>query len=75
MPDGTARTLPQLEMPAKANRPHYHVWIFHRTGRMSWRLARGFHTKQAANQWAGRNRAGEERMVRACTNPRCAPKL
>lgn len=71
MPDGTPRPHP----PARTNRPHYHVWIFHRNGRMSYRLARPFFTRQAARAWAMRHRPKDEWMIRASHDPKTAPKL
>ncbi|MDE0205996.1 MAG: hypothetical protein OXP66_08210 [Candidatus Tectomicrobia bacterium] len=59
----------------KPNRPHFHVWIRHRDGRMQYRLARGFWSKQAARQWAQRNRPDDQIRVEACENERCAPRL
>ena len=59
----------------KPNKPHFHVWIQHRDGRMIYRLARPFHTRQAARQWARRWRPEAECMVFQCERPECAPKL
>lgn len=62
----------------KANRPHFHVWLEARGGRMRYRLARPFHTRQAAAQWAKRRYAGEpwrKPMVLNCWEEKCAPKL
>lgn len=59
----------------KANRPHFHVWRKAATGRAYFRLARGFHTSQAARQWAKRNRPDAEHMVIACYDAACAPPL
>ena len=57
------------------NRPHYHVWLMARTERIFYKLARGFHTRQAARQWARRNRAGTDPMVFRCDKEACRPKL
>ena len=59
----------------RPNRPHYHVWIRHRDGRMQYRLARGHAHKQGARQWAQRNRPADQIKVEACEGERCAPKL
>ena len=59
----------------KVNRPHYHVWAEARTGRMLYRLARAFHTRQAARQWAKRWYPDRPCTVRECFKPECAPKL
>ena len=62
----------------KANRPHYHVWLKARGGRMRYRLARGFHTRQAAHQWSQRNYRGDRERdpkIEQCEDERCAPKL
>ena len=58
-----------------SNRPHFHVWIDHRSGRMAYRLARPFHTRQAAATWAKRHRPGEKVIVRKCERPECRPRL
>ena len=62
---------------AIVNRPHYHVWLKARTGRIFYRLARGFHTtRQAASQWGKRRQpVAEKRMVLKCTAEKCRPKL
>lgn len=58
------------------NRPHYHVWLKAATGRIFYRLARGFHTRQAAAQWARRRQpASDRRMVIQCTREKCKPPL
>ena len=57
------------------NRPHYHVWILARTGRIFYKLKRSFHTQPAATQWAKRNRPEAKRMVLQCTCEKCKPKL
>ena len=58
------------------NRPHYHVWLLADGDRAFFRRARGFHTRQAAQQWAKRNEPdAKRRMVIACTRSRCKPKL
>ena len=61
----------------KLNREHYHVWRY-ASERMNYRLIRSFHTRQAARQWGKRWIEGEGRgrfEVKACWNPKCAPKL
>ena len=59
-----------------ANRPHYHVWFLAATGRAFFRTGPGFHTRQAAQQWARRRRSdGMEFMVRQCEIDKCKPKL
>ncbi len=60
---------------AMQNRPHFHVWLEARTGRMIYRLARGFHTRQAARQWAKRHRPDRQTMVLQCTKQACRPRL
>lgn len=57
------------------NRPHYHVWLEARTGRMIYRLARGFFTRQAARQWALRHRPDRKPIVRPCEDGKCRPRL
>ena len=57
------------------NRPHFHVWIRARTGKMFYQLAKGYHTSQAARQWAKRNYPDQERLVLKCEDPECRPKL
>lgn len=62
----------------KPNRPHFHVWLTARGGRIRYRLARGFWTKQAAHQWAARrykNEPWRTPKVEQCTEAKCAPKL
>lgn len=61
--------------PAQANRPHFHIWVKARTGRMFYVLARAFHTRQAARQYANRHRPGVEVMVLQCFERKCAPPL
>ena len=61
--------------PRETNKEHYHCWIVHRDGRMIYRLARGFHTRQAADQWAKRHRGKDERLIRRCWRAKCAPQL
>jgi len=69
-------SLPDLSPAPPVNRPHYHVWYMAATGRAFFRLARGFHTRQAARQFAVRRQPDpKRRMVLECTNPACAPKL
>ena len=59
-----------------ANRPHYHVWLRARTGRIYYRLARGFHTRQAASKYAQRRQPEPGwRMVIQCEDERCKPAL
>ena len=58
------------------NRPHYHVWLKARTGRIFYCLARGFQTRQAASQWGKRRQPDtDKRMTLRCTNEKCRPKL
>ena len=65
----------QLETGMTANRAHHHVWLRAATGRIYYRLARGFFTRQAAGQWGKRNRPDRERMILKCEEARCAPTL
>lgn len=61
----------------ETNRPHFHVWRF-ASERMSYRLIRGFHTRQAARQWAVRWIEQEQRgkfEIKSCTCERCKPPL
>ena len=60
---------------AKANRPHFHAWAKARTGRMIYRLARPFHTKQAARQWAKRHYPDRKTMILQCDGEDCRPKV
>ena len=62
----------------QTNRPHYHVWIFATSRdapRMAYRLARAFHTRQAAQQWAKRDGRGNGFQVLKCHHFRCRPRL
>ena len=62
----------------KVNRPHFHIWLKARGGRIYYRLAKGFHTRQAAAQSSKRRYRDEpERrpMILQCEEPGCAPKL
>ena len=54
---------------ATANRPHFHPWLEARTGRMIYRLSRGFWTRQAARQWAKRHRPDRPAVIRQCERP------
>ena len=59
-----------------SNRPHYHVWLLADGDRAFFRCARGFHTRQAAQQYAVRQEPDPaRRLVRQCSNPKCRPKL
>ena len=65
-------------MTPKTNRAHYHVWVLARGGRIRYRLARPFWTRQAAHQWARRRYAGEpdrDPKIEQCWEAKCAPKL
>lgn len=63
-------------MTATANRPHYHVWRLAEGDRIFYLCKKGFHTRQAARQWAKRREVEDERyMVRQCYRTRCAPPL
>ena len=65
-------------MKPKANRPHFHVWVQARSGTAYFWLAKGYHTRQAAGQWARRRYKGEpwrKPMVLQCEEEKCAPKL
>ena len=59
------------------NRPHFHIWQEARTGRIFYRLARPFHTRQAANQYGKRRNPDdpEKFMVRQCNSEKCKPKI
>ena len=59
----------------KANRPHYHVWLKAKTGRIWYKLARSFNSHQAAVQWGKRNKPESERMSLKCEDVRCRPPL
>ena len=59
----------------ETNKEHFHCWIVHRDGRMIYRLARGFHTRQAADQWGKRHRSEDDRLIRRCWLEKCAPSL
>ena len=56
----------------KANRPHFHVWRMATGDRAFFRLARGFHTRQAARQFAKRRDTPERLMVLQCERTACA---
>ncbi len=60
----------------KPNRPHFHVWFQAKTGRIFWKAARSFVTRQAAGQWAQRREDDPvKRMVLQCELDHCKPKL
>ena len=59
----------------RTNKPHYHVWLTAKGGRIFYRLAWPFESGQAARQWANRNRPDQECMVRQCDLLKCAPKF
>ncbi len=61
---------------AKANRPHFHIWLQAKGGKIFYKLAKGYHTRQAAGQ-AGKRRQPdpEKRMVIQCDREECRPKL
>lgn len=60
----------------KANRPHYHVWRLADGERAYFKLARGFHTRQAAHQFERRREPDKSRyIIRECWRERCKPKL
>ena len=59
----------------KANRPHYHLWIKAKSGRMFYRLAYPYESRQAARQWGKRNKPDSECMALKCDRLRCAPKF
>ncbi len=42
---------------------------------MFYQLAKGYHTSQAARQWAKRNYPDQEQIVLKCEDPECRPKL
>ncbi len=42
---------------------------------MTYRLARGFHTRQAADQWGRRHRPEAEREIKRCDREKCRPAL
>lgn len=58
-----------------ANRPHFHVWVRARTGRIFYILKRGFFTSQAARQWSKRNRPDSQTMILKCEDEACRPRL
>ena len=63
-------------MTSRNNRPHYHVWRKARTGRIFYILKRGFHTRQAARQWAVRRKLDQDSfMVLQCDCEKCRPPL
>ena len=62
--------------PQRANRPHYHVWIKADGDRAFFKRARGFHTRQAAQQYVVRQEPDPgRRLVLKCHDYRCRPKL
>ena len=76
MPDLRQQSIPGLVPGGPVNRPHYHVWNLASTGRAFFRLTRGFHTRQAARQYAKRRQSDSSQfMVLECRNPGCRPKL
>ena len=70
-----SRQLPKDNAMPKPNRAHYHIWIRHRDGKIQYRLAWPYWSKQAGRQWAKRNRPADQIKVEACEGERCAPKL
>lgn len=67
---------PEMDGECRANRPHYHLWLQAATGRIFYKVSRGFHTRQAARQYGMRRQPdAEKRLVLQCFDPRCAPKL
>ena len=47
-----------------------------KTGRIFYRLARGFHTRQAVRQWAMHREPDADRFtIRQCTNEKCRARL
>ena len=70
-----AFTIVNMDAGYRLNRPHYHPWMMAATGRAMFR-GRGFHTRQAATQWAKRRQPdGEKRTVLACYDSRCQPPM
>ena len=61
--------------PRETNEPHFHLWVRHASGRMEWRLAWPYRSKQAARQWGQRNRPDQNIRVEECYLRKCAPKL
>ena len=63
-------------MTSRNNRPHFHIWRLARTGRIFYVLKRGFHTRQAARQWAQRREKDQSRyMILQCDSEKCCPPL
>lgn len=59
-----------------ANRPHYHPWLMAATGRIFYRVTRGFFTRQAAHKYAARRQPDpDKRIVLKCWEEKCAPRL
>ena len=64
-----------IDMAMPTNRPHFHVWLQAKTGRMFYKC-RPFHTRQTAREWAMRRQAeSEKRLVLKCELDACRPKL
>ena len=56
-----------IDMAMPTNRPHFHVWLQAKTGRMFYKC-RPFHTRQTAREWAMRRQAETEKA--ACAKVR-----
>ena len=68
--------MPEHELPDRANKPHYHVWLLARTDKIFYKLAWPFNTRQAARQWAMRREPdGDRRIVIQCFKRHCGPKI
>lgn len=60
----------------RANRPHYHVWLLARGGRIFYKLATPYGARQSAQRAAKkRQRDAERRMIVQCWERKCAPRL
>ena len=64
-----------MDAELRANCYHYHVWPKARTGRIRYRLDRGFNSRQAALQWAKRNKGDRSPTVERCDLLKCAPRF
>ena len=59
----------------RTNRKHFHIWAEAKTGRAFFKLARGYDTRQTANNWAKRLKPDTQTMVLQCDKWKCQPPL
>jgi len=60
----------------KSNRRYFDIWLLAESGRAWFRLGGpAFYTRQAARQWAKRNKPGRRVMVLQSEDPKRRPRL